>query len=375
MPLWQLVNATLLLESIIFAALLMVFSPTRLAERTTLACCLLIIATIKGDEIFQMVGGLSSYPEWGFVLAPAQALMTPMLYLFVRARTDRQFTLRLADSVHALPCLVFTAYLSIFYYQLPNAERVLMVSEGGFDAPLHRLVVPLLGDLVQLFYVGLALRCVRRHGLVLRQWFSRVEGRELIGLKRVLELWGAVFLTHFLWTIAGGVLGWRALSGQLIIALDVVHLVLAHALFLLGLLATDVAAPVALPLPRPGRRVSEAAKALYAQLQRISIEEPFYLEPDLSVADLAQRVGVTPRALSEAINSAGNKSFHVFVNELRVEHAKALLRSSSARVLDVAYESGFNSKTAFNEAFRKFAGTTPSTFRRRARETEPLTSS
>ena len=90
-----------------------------------------------------------------------------------------------------------------------------------------------------------------------------------------------------------------------------------------------------------------------------------YLDPSLSLSKLAQQFGQTEREFSACINADYGVHFFDFVNQYRVNHAKNLLLSEpDTSVLDVAYQSGFNSKSSFNSAFRKHAGETPSSFRR-----------
>ena len=90
-----------------------------------------------------------------------------------------------------------------------------------------------------------------------------------------------------------------------------------------------------------------------------------YLNSTLSLKDLAQAIDISPRYLSYIINSRFKKSFFDLINGLRIEEAKNLLieKDSRKNILDICYESGFNSKSAFNSAFKKFAGTTPSKFK------------
>jgi AraC-like DNA-binding protein len=61
-----------------------------------------------------------------------------------------------------------------------------------------------------------------------------------------------------------------------------------------------------------------------------------------------------------------NKTFYDLVNGYRVEEAKRLLldpKSKNNKILAIAFDSGFNSKTTFNTVFKKFTGFTPSDFK------------
>ena len=91
-----------------------------------------------------------------------------------------------------------------------------------------------------------------------------------------------------------------------------------------------------------------------------------YLESELTLPKLADLLQVPPHHLSQVINESLGQNFFDFVNAHRVEEAQRLLRDperSAYTVLAIAEEAGFNSKTAFNTAFKKVTGKTPTEFR------------
>jgi YesN/AraC family two-component response regulator len=97
-------------------------------------------------------------------------------------------------------------------------------------------------------------------------------------------------------------------------------------------------------------------------------DEKLYQEPDLTLQNLGERLGVPPYQVSLAINQGLGKSFYELVNSYRVEEAKRLLRKEQSvnyTILSVGFEAGFNSKTTFNTVFKKFTGLTPTEYRDR----------
>lgn len=93
-------------------------------------------------------------------------------------------------------------------------------------------------------------------------------------------------------------------------------------------------------------------------------EKPF-LDSQLTLANLARRLGVNTTVLSYVINSGFEKNFNDFVNEFRIAEVKNKLRSGAAEkenLLGIALDSGFNSKATFNRAFKKFTGVAPKEF-------------
>ena len=102
------------------------------------------------------------------------------------------------------------------------------------------------------------------------------------------------------------------------------------------------------------------------EIQQYLAEESPYLEPDFQLPDLARAVQLSPVQTSQVINRYFEFSFLQLIQRKRVEHARFLLktRDASFSVLDIAMESGFNSKSAFNAAFRRIEGMSPSEFRK-----------
>lgn len=95
----------------------------------------------------------------------------------------------------------------------------------------------------------------------------------------------------------------------------------------------------------------------------VEIEKP-YLNPDLTLAALSEQLAMTPREVSELLNQSLGFHFFDFINGHRIEHAKSLLTAYPKRsILQILHESGFNSKSSFNTAFKKHVGMTPSAYR------------
>jgi AraC-like DNA-binding protein len=92
-----------------------------------------------------------------------------------------------------------------------------------------------------------------------------------------------------------------------------------------------------------------------------------YLDNELSLPKLADLFQTNTHQLSYLINKGFNENFNDFVNRYRVEESKRLLKDTNLihlNMVGIALEAGFNSKTAFNSAFKKFTGYTPTAFRK-----------
>lgn len=105
------------------------------------------------------------------------------------------------------------------------------------------------------------------------------------------------------------------------------------------------------------------------RLNQFMLSRKPFLDPELNLVKLASLFGTSPHRLSYIINSAYNINFSIFINNYRIDEAKTLLLNPKLQhysVLGIAFESGFNSKTTFNNTFKKITGITPSEFRKQS---------
>jgi len=109
---------------------------------------------------------------------------------------------------------------------------------------------------------------------------------------------------------------------------------------------------------------SSASTAILDTLRNFMREERPYLDSSLRLQDLAEKLSLSNHYISQVINDLDGKNFADFVNEYRIEEAKRLLlETTGKKIIHVAYDSGFNNKASFNNAFKRFTGMAPSEFR------------
>jgi len=100
----------------------------------------------------------------------------------------------------------------------------------------------------------------------------------------------------------------------------------------------------------------------------LELEIKQYFSDNLaSLSDLAKRIGESPHHVSQVINEKLNKSFFELLAAYRVEEAKRILlndKKDKLTIEEISEMVGYNSKTAFNNVFKKLTGKTPSEFRK-----------
>jgi len=163
-------------------------------------------------------------------------------------------------------------------------------------------------------------------------------------------------------------------SNPVFLGLSFAEITLFGVLFLINLMfLRQITVPAADPLPSVSSTqskaindpVSAADPAEADQLKSLTLAKSLHLTPNLTLARLAKATGFSEKRCSEILNNQLNTNFSDFINLLRVEACKsALLSQTDTNVLDIGLAHGFNSKTAFNTAFKKFTGQSPTQFRK-----------
>jgi len=106
---------------------------------------------------------------------------------------------------------------------------------------------------------------------------------------------------------------------------------------------------------------------LEAQLNQYMVIEKAFLSENLRLSDVAKKMDLSTNDLSYFINQTYQKNFYKYVNDFRIAHACKLLKDESYRkytIVAIGFESGFNSKSTFNQVFKEQTNLTPSAYRK-----------
>lgn len=111
---------------------------------------------------------------------------------------------------------------------------------------------------------------------------------------------------------------------------------------------------------------AETQPQLAEKLTNFMEQQKPYLEPHITVERLAAKLNVSPKTLSGTINNELHVNFFELISSYRVEEAKKLLADAEMHeipISEIMKSCGFNSKSVFNQAFKKTVGVTPSHYR------------
>jgi len=112
----------------------------------------------------------------------------------------------------------------------------------------------------------------------------------------------------------------------------------------------------------------DQAKVYGLQLETFMTEAKPYLNNELRMQEFADMVKIPSHHVSQVINEHLNATFFDYINKYRVDEAKRLiLAEPETSLLEIAFKAGFNNKTSFTNAFKKFQSQTPAAFRKKHR--------
>jgi len=338
-----------------------------------LAALLLVFAAVIGEALLlNQPDGAQRWPHAMAATTTLPLLFGPLIWAYLRrllepAQDPAQGP---AHTLlwHGLPWLLALLAWAPYYLQ-PAAAKLAQwrAAEGISPAVLAFALFKLLHFGA---YAGACARWVRAHRAVAP---DELPLRHLWRLLQALGLGaGAVGLQFGLEAWRGQDFAWNAdLSGAAVLALFVLGLAalalrepLTHA----RLPAPEAAAEPEAAAPGPpkyGERAlpSDTRSDYLARLQRCMDEEQPWRDGELLLDDLAARLALTPKELSQLVNEAHGAQFQDFLNRHRVAELQRLLRDparAGQSILALGLEAGFNSKSALNRAFKRHAGCTPS---------------
>lgn len=126
------------------------------------------------------------------------------------------------------------------------------------------------------------------------------------------------------------------------------------------------------PLPEKEASYAKSGMSLgglevgWVELEYLMQHQKPYLDPDLDLEMLAQKLQLSRQHLSQILTTKAQKNFYAYVNEYRVQEVLRLMKiKPQEKILALALEAGFQSKSTFNTYFKKVTDLTPSDYQLR----------
>ena len=367
---------------------------TRRRNRTAnrlLAAAMIAFSIGMATTVYHAAGLEQRFPHFFGLAYPLPFLYGPLIYLYAVAAADQGYRLTRRDVLHFVPFLA-VLIMGIPVYTMSGSEKIAWFhSLRAGDVPLWIQIVDPFKYLSGVAYVVATILLLRRHREQVKNSYSSTERVNLRWL-----LWLGGWATA-IWILAIGIevaqsTGWVSIPrGEDLVSLAVA--ILVYGIGYMGLRQTEVyhyetaehPIPVqAVAEPSPGdvpvaqqSREAEAAyersglsdveaRRLKGKLLALMDAERPWKNSELTLADLADRLKTTPHKLSEVLNTEIGETFYDFVNGYRVREVQRRIAAGEARtlkILSLALDAGFASKSTFNQVFKKHTSQTPSDFR------------
>ena len=288
-------------------------------------------------------------------------LFGPLLWWYVNSVSHHGWRVRFSDMVHLIPFLLYTIIRIPFYALDAEAKRHVLMADTYANPGLALFI-----------QVGLCTHLLLYSILLLRAARNSNRPETPIDIYRIgvgLLLYGITFITYYVFINA------IALNPSYDYVLSLIGIM---ALYQVGYLA--VVKPDALH----GFQIKDLLSKKYEkstltemeartyrqQIQSLLHTEKIYLNSELRLSDVASRLAISSHHVSQVINEYFGKSFHELLTEYRIKEAVRLLDdpANEEKLLAIALNAGFNNKTSFHTAFRKYMGCSPKEYKERLKE-------
>jgi AraC-like DNA-binding protein len=351
----------------------------RRISNTLLGAFFLAICLNLADNLLLIKGVYSNQPSLALWSIWLLLLFGPLLYLYTQSVLYRDFSLSLVKWGHFLPFILLFLVTEIYWQVRTPSEK---------QAILHNVLARRVAyyqywDSGLIFgqfflYMAASIRLIGR--------FKKVAGEEFSNYRRININWLTYTIFFFTLTMIlaafNSFIGmtlfakywWPVFTFVILLVFIYINSVLLKALKtpeLFAVLEEKPAGAVSMAPVKAGSPadVEESKRILGQLLHHMETVKP-WLDPDLTLEQLAGQLALRPRVLSQVINEDLGQNFFEFINRYRIGEAKALLMDPADKkmtVLEVLYQVGFNSKSSFNTLFKKQTGVTPSEFKKKRR--------
>lgn len=297
-------------------------------------------------------------------------IIGPLLFLYTDSFINKERT-KFAGILHFLPFIFFVLILPLFYADFFSFRQIhygmLTVFDSFNREPISSIQyvysVVFVAQFIHLFiYLVISLRKVRKYESKLADTYSSYQESELRWLRfTIYSLLGilvlaSVFLVIFFLTLVYR----RHLDYIYVLPMSFLMYIIAYKLMGANFTIVEPSSKY-----QTSSLKEEAASKYAEQIKEYMISQKPYLKNGLKLVDLSQDLEIPAHHISRVINEKYGQNFHDFVNGYRVEEAKSLMKElKKPTLLEIAFSAGFNNKTSFNNAFKKFSNSTPFAYRR-----------
>ncbi len=393
MSIWNIIILTAMLQGFLLALFLILNKKGNRTANFFLASLVFVFSIDIGLETLYASPIIENFTFLIGINDVIFFLYGPLLYFYAYFLTSTQTVSIKRLLPHFFPfLLILIVYIPLLFLQ---EQAFKLASEGLLPLPTFfepdfflkadvRGYVELASGFHQLIYFGFTLILLKKHQETIKNSFSDIERINLSWLKILTFGTGMIVAidvllyfivkTEFI-AFDNAVLFISLLCSFLIYAIGYFGLMQPTIFSQTSITIspqlteyTNVIVSDTQPKYLKSTLTDEQSDEHKTRLLNLMKTEKLYLEGELKLSDVAEKLRISNNNLSQIINEKLEKNFYDFVNDYRVETAKTLLlnpKKQHLTLLAIAFESGFNSKSSFNSVFKKQCGFTPTEFRKR----------
>ncbi len=297
-------------------------------------------------------------------------LFGPLSFFYFKSITNSNWKIKGLDFLHFMPFAVFTILIPAIFGNILNHRQVDYGMLSVFD---HRekIITPIqyvysfvfIGQFVHMgYYFGRNLGQVKKYTAELSEQYSNINGNvKWLKIFNVSFLIILFFVAAFLYLLLITDIYRRYLDYIYVFPIGALFYLISY--YLINTEWKPTIKSNAVKYAKSSLNPDNIS--LYVErLNQLMVDEKVYLDKELRLTDLAEKMKLNAHHLSQLINQNYHQSFFDFINKYRIEEAKEMIEvNPEYTLLQVAFDSGFNNKTSFVNAFKKFEKTTPSAFR------------
>lgn len=361
-------------QAIIAIIIVLMKKPLKIAD-IILSVLLFSFVLLFGINLLQVYNVLT-VNDWIYTLSVSMAF-APLLYLYSKYITKEHSKFQKNDFLHAIPNIVTLLLFCIFNIIEKNNYKI---GESTIAHVGLRNVLGLLYLVQIITYSIYSLRIVRNSQKQLKNYYSYSSDKNNLNwMKFIVISFLLIYILNFIHnTLIEMMLTkmqfdfLRNISNLIFMFIITVWGSKQQQLFSENKVISEYSNDEIVLKIDSGKYVHSSlknsqAKEYILQLQNYMEQTQAWKDSELSLNKLSVQTKIPKHHISQLLNEVLNKNFYGFVNEYRVEYAKKLLTSKEFNhwsIVAIAEESGFNSKAAFNNFFKKNTNLTPSEYKK-----------
>ncbi|MGY3211879.1 helix-turn-helix domain-containing protein [Mucilaginibacter sp. HD30] len=355
---WITVLLALIISQSLLASGLLFFARDNRRSNRILALLIFLLVLWLCDDLMRIGRIYRQQPNLYFLPIFYSFAFAPLIWFYVQSLTQEIFRFRWLHLLHFLPVmcqallywsLTFTSYQTKAWYwehiHQPYTYRL------EFDGTWLSLLI----------YGYLSLRLVRHYQMWVSNNFSAVANIRLNWLMIILAALLLLCLQWLAEIVMRDGFNYYFNYDFTVQFLGVLLLILA-----IGGLRQSSLKGIQYVEPVAEKEVFTPEPAILQKITAAMESDQLYLNPALTLTELAAHLKINSRLVSRHINSCFELSFNDYVNSYRVEAVKARIDAGDLQkftLLAIATDCGFNSKTSFNRTFKEMTGMPPSDYK------------